>query len=92
MFQQPAQGGMTSLVGGDALALLLCHDAGAFLQSAHDAIDSVHEVLLLNEALAFAGSDQRSLVADIGDIRSREAWRLTGQELSVHAFVDLNGT
>ena len=36
------------------------------------------------------GSNQGSLVTDVGDICTREARRLTGEEINIHAFVRLH--
>ena len=90
-FGEPRDGGVTGLVDGDGALFGLGHHLGLLLQTADDTVDGIEEVLLLNRLRVVAGSDEGSLVADIGDIGTREAWRLTGEEVDVDAVVGLDG-
>ena len=82
---------MTGLMDGDAALLGLCHHLRLLLQTADDTIHGVEEVLLAYHLRVMTGCDQRGLVADVGDIGTRESRCLTGQEVDVHAVVGLHG-
>ena len=82
---------MTCLVDGDGALLGLCHHLGLLLQTADDSIHSVEEVLLLHCLTVMACCYQRSLITYIGDIRTRESWGLTGEEIDIHTVVGLHG-
>ena len=81
---------MPCLVYSDGVTLLLGNDLGALLQAADDAVDGIHEVLALHSLLLAAGSDEGSLVADVGDICSRETGGLPGEQVKVHRAVGLD--
>ena len=76
---------------GDGALLGLCHHLRLLLQTTDDTIDSIEEVLFLHGLAVMAGCNQCSLVADIGDIGTRETWSLTGQEVDIYAIVGLHG-
>ena len=81
---------MTGLVDGDGTALLLGDDLGTFFQSADDAVDGIHEVLTLHGLFLATGCDEGGLVADVGDVGTREARRLACQEVQVNRAVGLD--
>ena len=81
---------MTSLVDGNGTLLALGHHLRLLLQTADDTVNGIEEVLLLHSLRVMTGSYQGSLVTDIGDISTREARCLTGQEVDVHAVVGLH--
>ena len=89
MLQQPAHRGMTRLVVGNLALLGSRDDLILTLQAANDAVDSGQEILLGNEFLIVAGSDQCRLVADVGNIGTRESGGLTSQEGTVECRVEL---
>ena len=91
ILQQPGDAGVSCLVDGDGAAFLFGGDLGLLLQSAHDAVYGIEEVLLAHEFLAVAGSYQGGFVAHVGDVRAREARRLTGQQVNVYRIVYLDG-
>ena len=74
---------MPGLVIGDAAALLRGGDAGTLLQASHDAIHSIHKVLLLHEPFAATCSDKRGFVTDVGDVSTGEARSLPSKEVGV---------
>ena len=80
---------MTGLVDGDGTALLLGDDLGAFFQSADDAVDGIHEVLTLHGLFLATGCDEGGLVADVGDVGTREARRLLGKKLAVNVTLSI---
>ena len=80
---------MASLMDGDSTLFVRCHHFGFLLQSANDAIDGIEEVLIAHFLLVMAGRYQGSLIADIGNIGTRESRRLTRQEVQVDILVKL---
>ena len=92
MLEQPAHGGVTRLVVGDDLFLFGRNDFGLFLESAHDAVYGVEEVLFFHHAFVLAGGHQGGLVAHVGDVGAAESWGLSGQELDVHVFAQFERT
>ena len=80
---------MTGLMDGDAALLLLGHHLGLLLQTTDDTVDGIEEILFAYFLTVMTGGNQRGLVADIGDIGSREAGRLTGEEVDINRLVNL---
>ena len=80
---------MTSLVEGNRALLLCCEQFGLLLQTTDDTVNGIEETLLIHPFLVIAGSDEGSLVADIGDIGTREARCLTCQLCHIYSFVYL---
>ena len=81
---------MTSLMEGDATLLVGSHHLGLLLQSTYDTVNGIEEVLLAHRLLVMASSYQGSLVANIGDVGTREARRLASQEINVNGIVYLD--
>ena len=80
---------MASLMDGDGTLFVRCHHFGFLLQSADNAIDGIEEVLIAHFLLVMAGRYQGCLIADIGNIGTREPRRLTRQEVQVDILVEL---
>ena len=80
---------MAGLVDGYRALLLLGHHLRLLLQTADDTVHSVQEVLLAHLVTVVAGGYQGSLIAYVGNVGTREARRLTGQEVNVHALIQL---
>ena len=53
--------------------------------NADDSVDGVEEVLLGDGLAVMACGNQGGLVADVGDVGTREAWCLPGEEVDVEA-------
>ena len=68
---------MTGLMDGYRLLLGLRHHLGLFLQTTDDAVHGIEEVLLADLLTVEAGSYQGGLVADVGNVGTREAGGLT---------------
>lgn len=81
---------MSGLVYGNGAFLLGRGDFGAFFQSADDAVDGIHKILFLYPLFVFAGSDEGGLVAHVGDVGTREAGRLAGQQVGIDGVVDFH--
>ena len=81
---------MPCLVNGNRASLLIGDDLGTFLQAADDAVNGIHEILALHSLLLVASSDEGCLVADVGDIGTREAWGLPREQVEVHRAVGLD--
>ena len=82
---------MTCLVDGDGALFGLCHHLGLLLKTADDTVDGIEEVLLLYRLRVMAGSNQGSLITNVGNICTREAWCLACEEVDIHAIVSLHG-
>ena len=74
---------MATLVVGDGVLFLVSEHLGTLLQTTHDTVDSIKEVLLVNLFLVLTGSYEGCLVAYIGNVGAAKARRLLGQEGSV---------
>ena len=83
---------MARLVVGDHTLLLVGDDLILAFEAAHDAVDGCQEVLLRNEFLVVARSDQRGFVADICNVGTRESGGLAGQERPVELRIELQRT
>lgn len=84
MLQKPADDGVASFVVSHD-ALFARADNLIFLLQAPDyAVNGVGEVLVGDELLIAAGSNERSLVADVGNFGTRKARRLGRQLLGVY--------
>ena len=90
VFAEPRNRRVTSFVQGDGTFFCSSHHFRFLLQTADDSIDRVEEVLLRDGFGIATRSDERSLVADIGDVGTRKAGRLTSQEVDVETFIDLD--
>ena len=91
MLEHPAHSGVTGLVEGNGPLLLLGDQLVLLLESADHTVHGVQEVLLAHLLGVATGSDERRLVADVGDVRSTEAGRLAGQEVHINRVVRLEG-
>ena len=67
---------MPRLVDGYRPLLGLRHHLRLLLQSANDAVYGIEEVLLAHLLAVEAGSNQGCLVADVGNVGTRESGRL----------------
>ncbi len=92
VLEEPRDGGVACLVDGDAMLLLLRHDLRLLLETADDTIDRCVEVLGIDKGLVVAGGDEGCLVADVGDVGSREAGRLARELLDVEVGCELERT
>ena len=72
---------------GDGVLLVFADDLGFLLQTAHNAVHRIQEILVGHQLSVFAGGEQGRFVAHVGDVRPAEARRLLGQELDVHRGV-----
>ena len=75
---------------GDSLFLFVGGYLRTLLETAHDSVDGVDEVLSSDGMLVVARGDQSSLVADVGYVGSRETGRLACKEVYVDAVVGLD--
>ena len=82
---------MACFVEGDGTLFRGGHHLRLLLQSADDTVNGIKEVLFLHRLLVVAGGNQRSLVTYVGNVGTRESWRLAGQLLDVEALVNLDG-
>lgn len=89
MFEHPAHGRMSRLVVGNRLLLLRRNNLVLTLQTTDNTVDRIEEVVLLDLTLVAPRGDQGRLVADIGDIGSRETRRLLGQKVAVEIRIEL---
>ena len=80
---------MSRLVVGDGAFLVLGEDLGAFLEAADYTVNRIEEVLLLDDLLVLASSAEGCLVADVGDVGTREARRLLGKKLAVNVTLSI---
>ena len=81
---------MTCLVDGDGALFGLRHHLGLLLQTTYDTVDGIEEVLLLYLLRVMAGSNQGSLITNVGNIGTGETWGLTGQEVDIDAVIRLH--
>mmetsp|Transcript_52523 Transcript_52523/g.137703 ORF Transcript_52523/g.137703 Transcript_52523/m.137703 type:complete len:564 (+) Transcript_52523:392-2083(+) len=75
VLEEPAADGVAGLVVGHRPALLRAEDLALLLDAADDALDRRLKVPNVHFGLVAARRDQRRLVADVGDVRPREARR-----------------
>ena len=80
---------MARLVEGDDFLLLRRDDLVLLFKTTNDAVDGIEEVLLANQVLALASGHQSGFVANIGNVGTREAGRLLGQEVLVDIVIEL---
>ncbi len=76
--------GVTSFVISGVLLLFLGHDHGFALGAHHDLVFCQFELFHFNDALTGTGSEQRSLVHQVGQVSTGEAWRTTGNHGRSH--------
>src|SRR6185437_4059 len=91
MFEEPAADGVSRLMISDDPLLIGGDDLVLLLQTADDPVHGILEVFHFNRLFTLTGSDERSLVADVGDIRSGETGRLFGQFMYIQLAGDLDG-
>ena len=90
MLAEPRNGCMPGFVQGDGALLGGGHDFGFLLESADDAVYSIEKILLAHSRSIVACGYEGSLVADVGDVGSRETRRLTREEVDIYRLVDLD--
>ncbi len=90
--QQPTDGGVSRLVIGNVAFLLFGENFRFFLQSTDNSVDCIEKILLVDHLFVVTGGYKRGLVAHIGDVGSREARRLTRQEIDVDALIEFQRT
>src|SRR5262249_12958205 len=78
-----ADEGVTHLVVGGDLALVLREEPRLLLWAGHDAHDPLLQLLLLDDLLAAARRQQRSLVDEVREIRAGEARSTGGKRVEV---------
>ena len=88
--QEPADCGVARFMDGDSLFLFVGGYLRTLLETAHDSVDGVDEVLSSDGMLVVARGDQGCLVADVGYVGSRETGRLACKEVYVDAVVGLD--
>lgn len=76
-------------MAGYCLLLLLGSYFGALLQAADYTVDCIDEILALHSLLVVTRRDEGCLIADIGDVGTRETGGLSGQQVNVNAVVNL---
>ena len=76
----------------DGALLLQGHDLCFLLKTAYYAVHGIEEVLSSYRLLVAAGGNEGCLVAHVGDVGTREARRLLGQEVDVDGVVGLHRT
>lgn len=81
---------MTGLVECNSAAFALSHNLSLLLQTADYTVYGIEEVLFAYKLLVVAGSYQRSLVAHIGYVGTRESRSLTCKHVDVHGRVGLH--
>ena len=86
---EPGDGGMSSLVDSDGSLLRVCHYLCLLLKSADDSVNGIEEVLLAHGLAVVACGNECRLVADIGNVGSRETRSLTREEVYVECLVGL---
>ena len=89
MLAEPRDSSMTSLVQCYGTLLLVSHYLCLLLQSAYYAVHSIEEVLLAHRLAVVASRYQRSLVANVGYVGTRETRRLSCQQVYVEGVVHL---
>jgi hypothetical protein len=72
------------VVGHDLLLVVVDH--AARLHPRHHTLERGFEVLVQNHVAMLAAGEDRGLVADVGEVGSREAARLPGHEFQVHVL------
>lgn len=92
MFAEPAYSGMTSLMDGNGTFLLGGHHLCLLLKSSDDTVNGIKEVLTRHFLFIMARRYQRSLIADIGDVSTREARSLTCQKVDIQTLIVLQRT
>ena len=88
--QQPRDCRVTCFVVSHRTFLLFGHNLILSLQATDDTIHGVHEVLSRNRLMVITRCYQCSLVADIGNIRTRETRCLLSQEIDIQVLVYLD--
>lgn len=88
MFKQPAQRSMSCFMECDAAAFFRGSYFGAFLQSPHNPVYRVHEIIFLNETFSATGGYQRGFITDVGNIRSGKTGCLSGEGFRINALID----
>ena len=68
----------------------LGHHLRLLLQTSDNSVHCVEEILFLHHLTIMARCNQGCLVTYVSDVGSREARRLTGQEVDINAVVNLH--
>ena len=78
---------MSCLVDSDGTTFRFRGDFRLLLQTTNNTVYSIEEILFAYELFAVAGSDQCSLIADIGDIGTGEARGLACPQVYVYCII-----
>ena len=92
MFEQPTNRSVAGLVVGDGAFFVLSDYLALLLQAADNPIHSSQEVLLIDGHFVVTSCNQRGLVADVGDVGTRETGSLTSQEINRHIVGQFEAT
>ena len=76
-------------MNGNRTLLALCHHLRLLLQASDNTVYGIEEVLLTHLLTIEAGSNQGGLVTNVGNVGTREARRLAGQEVDIHVVSQL---
>ena len=88
IFQQPGDRGVSCFMQSDGASFCFRCNLGFLFQTTDDAVYRIQEVLFAYEFLSVAGSDQCSLIAYIGNIRTRESGvRRASKSISTLSFI-----
>ena len=90
ILQHPAHSGVSSLMISNGHFLLSGRNLVFLLQTTNDSVDCIEEVLFLHRFLIAPGSDKSRLIADIGNVGTREARSLTRHKVHIYAVVHLD--
>ena len=82
---------MSCLVDSDGTTFRFRGDFRLLLQTTNNTVYSIEKILFAYELFAVAGSDQCSLIADIGDIGTGEARGLACQQVYVYCIIYFDG-
>ena len=63
-------------------------DFGPFFETSDDAVYCVHEILFLYPLFPFAGGNEGGFVAYVGNVGTREARSLSGQQICIDRIID----
>ena len=82
---------MTGLMDRYRAFLSLRHHLRLLLQTSNNTVYSIKEVLLTYFGTVMASRNQCCLITYIGDIRTRETWGLTSQEVNIQILIEFQG-
>ncbi len=89
MFEHPAHGSMSAFVESDGPFFSRADDLASSFQPAHNTVDCIQKILLLDGCFVFSGGDQGSFVAYIGNVCPGKSRCLFGQEFQLKTFFQL---